>query len=254
MPVLSQRRRVLAVALLWGGVALGSAQALEISWGGSAKVTGSGRQASETRAVSGFQAVASRGSVQLVVRQTGKESAEVRADDNVLPLIETVVEQRNGTPTLLVGLKKGSNVSTRNPMVVTVDVAQLSAVSAAGSGDVRIGTLQTPALKLSIAGSADTKIGQLKTEELAIAISGSGDVDAAGQATRVSVKIAGSGDVRLRQLQSDDVSISISGSGDAEVQAAKNLTVSIAGSGDVVYHGDAKLSSRVAGSGSVTRR
>ena len=254
-PIMSLARRHLLSALaLTAAATTLPAHALDITWGSATRVTGSGKVASETRAVSDFQAVATRGSIDLLVRQGARESVELRADDNLLPLIETVVEERNGQRTLVIGVKKGHSIQSRNDLQVTVDVVRLQAISTSGSGDVRVEALQTPSLKLALSGSSDAKFASLRTDDFTIAISGSGDVDAAGRAGRLTVNISGSGDVRLRELQTDDVKISIAGSGDAEVSAARHLDVSIAGSGNVRYHGDARVSSKIAGSGSVTRR
>lgn len=230
------------------------ARSIEIQWGDAQVTTGSGRVATQARAVSGYQAVASRGPIDLVVRQDGREGAEVRGDDNLLPLVETVVETRGGVPTLVVGMRKGHGVTTRNDLVVTVHASRLSAVSTSGSGDVRIEGLQAPSFALSISGSSGVDLGTVRTDELSVAVSGSGDVRGAGRSARLNVSISGSGDVRLPQLQTDEATVKIAGSGDADLAVARQLTVSIAGSGDVRYQGDPKVTSRIAGSGEVAKR
>jgi len=230
------------------------AHALEINLGGGARIVGSGKPASETRPVSDFQAITAKGPVRLVVRQGSREAVEVRADDNLLPLIETTVESGSHGRTLVVGVKKGQNIRTHSDMVVTVDVVQLKAIASAGSGDVRVEALKTPSLALNLAGSADASLAALQADDLTVSISGSGDVNAAGSTGRLKISIAGSGDVRMAALKADDVTVGIAGSGDADVTANKTLSVSIAGSGDVIYHGDAQLKTSIAGSGSVSRR
>ncbi|WP_425257394.1 head GIN domain-containing protein [Rubrivivax sp. RP6-9] len=221
----------------------------------SAATTGSGRMATEQRAVSGFEAVATTGSIDLVLRQTGKEAVEVQADDNLLPLIETVVERGSRGPTLQVRLKRGERVHNHGQIRVTVDVVQLKAVSTAGSGDIVVDGLKTPSFHLSIAGASDARLNGLATELLDLRISGSGDVQAAGTATSVKLSIAGSGDANLAALVADDVHVRIAGSGDASVTANKVLDVSVAGSGDVRYGGSATtVKSSTAGSGTVSRR
>ena len=242
-----------AAALLAFGaiVASGPAQAWEVSWGGGPRVVGSGKSATETRQVRDFQAISSRGSMNVVVRQSDHEAVQVKGDDNIVPLVETTLEGH----TLVVAMKKGANISTRSDLVVTVDVIALNAISSSGSGDVRIESLKTPALKISLSGSSDAKLMSLRAGDLDISISGSGDVGGAGSAGRLHVDIAGSGDVRLQDLPADDVSVGIAGSGDAEVTANKTLKVSVAGSGDVTYHGaGALVKSSIAGSGSITHR
>jgi carbon monoxide dehydrogenase subunit G len=216
-------------------------------------VKGSGRSVAETRSLPEFQAISLKGSMDLVVRQ-GTQSLQVEADDYLLPLIETSVETTGQGPTLVVRWKKGEYISTRSKLLVTVSVPKLSGVAAEGSGDIRVESFNTPALKVALSGSGDAKLQGLSTGELGIAISGSGDVTGNGTAARLKLSIAGSGDVRLAEMKAEDVSITIAGSGDAAVHANKTLDVSIAGSGDVTYSGSPTVKSSVAGSGSVTRR
>lgn len=220
-----------------------------------ALTTGSGNSASETRTAKGFQAISVRGAINLVVRLGTAERVTVQADDNLLPLVQTLVEGRGDARTLRVQFKPGESLRSKTPVVVTVDVIKLSAVASSGSGDISIEALKTPALALSISGSSDAKLRGLDTEQLTISIAGSGDVQAAGRASRLDVSIAGSGDVLTRELAAADVSISIAGSGDASVMAQNTISVSIAGSGDVEYGGGATLVRRsIVGSGSVRQR
>lgn len=221
-----------------------------------ATTTGSGRVETESRDLTGFSAIAVRGEIELIVRQGQREAVQVSAEDNLLPLLQTALEGTSeGTRTLLIRWKSGESVRHTKPVVVTVDLIRLSALSTAGSGDVTVEPLKTQSLTLSISGSSDAKFKQLDAERFNLSIVGSGDVRAAGKAARLEVSIAGSGDARLRELVADDVSVSIAGSGDASVHAMKSLAVSIAGSGNVDYGGSAVLTRRrVAGSGSVQQR
>lgn len=220
-PLSPPRRSLCALALL---LTLVSAQAA---------TTGSGKAAIETREVSGFAAIALRGDMDLVVRQGAREAVRVTADDNLLPLLQTVIEGSGDKRTLVIQWPRGASIRTRAKALVTVDVVRLTALSSSGSGDIVVQPLKIPELALSISGSSDSRLNALQTNDLRVSIAGSGDVQAGGTATRVSISIAGSGDVHSRDLAAEDVTISIAGSGDASVQASKTLSVSIAGSGDV---------------------
>jgi Putative auto-transporter adhesin, head GIN domain len=210
---------------------------------------------SEVRRVEAFSAIALRGSIDLQVRQGGPQRVEVSADAAALPSLQTTVEVRDGVPTLMVQWARTEPMRQRGPARVTVDVTTLSALSAAGSGDIGVQALRTPALALSIAGSSDARLRELDTARLRISIAGSGDVVASGRAETLDIAIAGSGDVQARELASETATVSISGSGDAAVRATRSLSVSIAGSGDVEYSGGASLAqSRVVGSGTVRQR
>ena len=220
----------------------------------AASVTGSGNIQSEARAVSGFQAIALKTSVKVVLRQGSREGAEVRADDNVLPLIETQVVDSGGVPTLEIRSKSGTNYRTRTMPVVTVDLIKLSGIAISGSGDVSGDQLKGPNLKVAISGAGDVRLNKLAVDDVGIKVSGSGDIRLDGRAAKLAVAIAGSGDVDTIGLEADDVSVGISGSGDASVNARKTLSVSIAGTGSVAYTGDAVPKTSIAGMGTVRRK
>jgi hypothetical protein len=216
-------------------------------------VEGSGTTASEARTVAEFQAVATSGSMDLVVRQ-GAQSVNVQADDNLLPLLETVVENTRHGATLVVRWKKGERFRTRAKVLVTVSTPKLSAVSNSGSGDIRVETFNTPSLAVALSGAGDARLEGLTADELSIAISGSSDVVGKGKVGKVKIGISGSGDVKLAEMAAEEVTVSIAGSGDAQVNAEKSLAIKIAGSGDVTYTGNPSLKTSVAGSGSINKR
>jgi hypothetical protein len=57
----------------------------------------------------------------------------------VLPLVQTIVDSNGDARTLRIQFKPGESVHTRVPVVVTVDVIRLTAISSSGSGDVDYG-------------------------------------------------------------------------------------------------------------------
>lgn len=220
----------------------------------AAPVAGSGRVITEPRPVADFVAVHGSGSIDLDVRQGAATSVQVQGDDNIVPLVETVVESGRDGPTLRVRMRRGASYSTRRGLKVLVVTPRLVALTSTGSGDVRLGPLASPALKVALEGSGGLQFTGLQTEELTLGISGSADVGGDGRATRATLDISGSGDAKLAELRTDDMRVRIAGSGDAEVLAARSLDVRIAGSGDVTYGGNPALTTSISGSGEVRRR
>jgi hypothetical protein len=210
-------------------------------------VTGSGNIVEERRAASGFTALKVAGSIDVELKAAEREGVTVRADDNIVPLIETRVE---GT-TLVVGAVRGASFRTRHSPRVIVEFVRLNEVSVSGSGDVRADRVRGETFAVSVSGSSDVRIVALDVDSLGVVISGSGDFAAAGRAAQQGFRIKGSGDVIARDLVGRIVKVSIAGSGDAAVHATDELEVSIAGSGDVVYRGDPKVTKKIAGSGAV---
>jgi hypothetical protein len=219
-----------------------------------AAVVGSGKLQSEVRAVGGFEAVTLRGSMNVVLRQGQRVQVEVRADDNLLPLIETRVVTSSGLPTLQIGGKPGASYSTRNQIAVTVDLVSLKALILSGSGDMSCDALKAQALNVALSGSGNLKLAQLDAEALVIKVSGSGDAQLSGRAARVDAAVSGSGNLTAGALQADDVDVRLHGSGDAGVNARRTLKVAIAGSGDVTHSGGAAVTRSITGSGSLNKR
>lgn len=220
----------------------------------AAATAGGGTVAHQTRSVADFQAIAVSGPFHLIVRQAAAPSLQIEADENLLPQIETRVEDGRHGRTLRIAVKRGESIRPSRPIAVTVDVVKFERLESSGSGRVEVGTLSTPSLALRILGAGHARLHGLKAEALSVEIKGHGDVAAAGRVTRLSLSIAGSGEARLLDLSADEVSVGIAGSGDAEVTAHRTLAVKIAGSGDLVYAGNPSLSTSIAGSGRVGRR
>lgn len=227
---------------------------IRIQFQSTGLIVGSGKSVTDARTATGFQAVASRGSVKLVLRQGTREGVEISGDDNIVPLVETRVVERDGLPTLEIGMKRNSTLSPKLPLVATVDLVTLKAIAMSGGGALTSEALKTPSLRLALSGSADVRLRQLSVDELAANVSGSGKLDFGGKAGKLTVSLSGSGDVNTRALEADDVNVSIAGSGDVDVTARKTLNISIAGSGNVVYRGDAVVKTSIAGHGNVKKQ
>lgn len=240
-------RRAALLAPLLSGAALPATSAHAAGWG-------SGHATTETRRAAEFQAVTLQGSVDLRVRQGSEPSLQVQADENLLPLLETVVEATRQGPTLIVRWKKDQNIISASRVLVTMVVPRLTALTATGSGDIRVEAFTTPALQLSLSGSSTAQLQRLSTEELGVQVSGSGVVGGSGQAKRLKAGVAGSGKLRLADVVADEASVRVAGSAEADVNAQKSLDVNVAGSGAVTYSGQATVKSSVSGSGTVTKR
>jgi hypothetical protein len=237
----------LGASLVLGGA--GAAFADNWSWGGEA-VQGSGRVVKQNRQVSAFKGVSLGLPGQVMLRAGSSESVTIEADDNLLPLIETVVEDGmlKIRPT-----KRNLNLQSKAIRIV-VQARTIERLALGGSGSIEAEPLRTRTLEVDLGGSGTIKLQGVESESLAVAIGGSGDLQAArGTTGKLSVSIAGSGDVDLGRVQADNASVSITGSGEAKVWARKALAATIVGSGDVSYYGDPQLSKSQLGSGSVQR-
>jgi len=246
----SLRHVVLAVAAL--AVALPALQvaASPLDWISGEKVRANGAVKKQTRALAHFTGVSVSLPASVELRIGSTESVTIETDDNLLPLIETSIE--NGTlkirPT-----KKNMNLQTRT-MRIVVQAREVERISLGGSGSIQSDALRGGKLQFDLGGSGSIDVKGIDGESVAVTVGGSGNLKSGGGTVKtVSVSIGGSGDVDLGQVRSNEASVSVAGSGEATVWAREALSVTIAGSGDVNYYGDPKVSKSVVGSGGARR-
>lgn len=246
----ARRHLMLCLAALALAVPAAQAPASPLDWLTGEHVKGNGNIKTQSRPLGHFSALSLALPGKLELRMGESESVTIEADDNLLPLISSVIE--NGTLKLR-PIRNNVQLDTRNLKLV-VQARNIERIALGGSGAIEAQRLRAPKLDLSLGGSGAITIGQVEADALAVSLGGSGKLKAGGGAVRrVSVSIGGSGDVELGQVSSDEASVNVAGSGNATVWARNALSVSIAGSGDVNYYGDPQVSKTVIGSGSTRR-
>lgn len=241
----------LVAAALAAGLAATATPSMAAGWSfGGERVEGNGKVQRQVRQVSHFTGLALEVPGKLELRMGDSEGLSIEGDDNVLPLIETVVE--NGTLKIRPS-KRNLSLRTRNLKIV-VNARQIERLALGGSGSVHADALRAPRLNVDLGGSGDIDVRTLDSDAVSVSVGGSGDFKAgAGRARKLSVSIGGSGTVDMGGVQVDDASISVAGSGEATVWARNALSSTIAGSGDVRYYGDPRVSKSIVGSGDVRR-
>jgi len=136
--------------------------------------------------------------------------------------------------------------------MISVTVPMIEAATLAGAGDLTVDNVKGERFDGQIAGSGDLKLGSVEVGSLKLGIAGSGGATARqGKARRAEYEIAGSGDVDAQSIQVEELKASIAGSGGIKAHASKSADVDIMGSGDVDVVGGAKCSISKAGSGNV---
>lgn len=244
-------RTHLLPAALAAALACAAAPSMAGGWPWSGEqVQGNGSIKRQARQVTHFTGLALEVPGKLELRMGDSEGVSIETDDNVLPLIETVVE--NGTLKIRPS-KRNLNLKTKNLKIV-VNARQIERLALGGSGSIDADTLRAPRLNIDLGGSGDIQVRGLESDTLAVSLGGSGDFKAGeGRARKLSVSIGGSGTVDMGRVQSDSASVSVAGSGEATVWAKSELSMTIAGSGDVNYYGDPRLSKSIVGSGDARR-
>lgn len=219
-------------------------------WTACDQVSGSGRVATESRNVPKFSRLEVAGSMDVYITQGTGGTAMLEAEDNILQLIELQVEGE----ILTVKFRNNVNIRTHKDIKVQLTTEQLTAVEAAGSGDIKVGSHFTTdgPVALSIAGSGDLEAG-FSAPEVKVNIAGAGDVDVKGETRDLHINIAGSGNCDASELMAETADIDIAGSGDVKLHASRAIKAAIMGSGNIYYKGEPSININKMGSGGVQK-
>jgi len=208
-----------------------------------------GPEVSRSYQVGAFSKLAVAGPYEVNVVSGGQGGITAKGGSSLLDETDVVIEG----DTLKIQPKKHQGIRwnwKHGKAVFNVNAAALHGASIAGSGGINVDKVAGD-FEGDVAGSGDLKVGTIEGGKIKLAIAGSGNVDAAGKADSVDLSIAGSGDIRAGGLASRTADVSIAGSGNVAANASESADVSIMGSGDVEVTGGAKCKVSKAGSGNV---
>ncbi len=211
-------------------------------------IEGEGPRIEEMRDVDYFNKIELRMSADVYLKQDSNLNVQVRAQQNILEVLETRVDGKK-----LIIDTKGNCVRTSGGVEVFISLPMLESLEVDGSGSFSsTGSFTLDNIDLEINGSGDIQL-DLIANRIDTDISGSGSVRLSGTAQSHKIDITGSGNVSAFELTSYRAGVDVSGSGDCELQVHKKLDVKISGSGNVYYKGSPDIKTRVSGSGSVDK-
>jgi hypothetical protein len=191
-------------------------------------VKGSGNVISESRDATGFTSISVEGSANVNVAIGTKESVVISGEENILPLIETNVENHQ----LVIKTKPQTNYTTTKPVLVKVTMISLEAISIGGSGNMDVPDLSGNAFKADLTGS--------------------GNITVKGSANSVKAMVSGSGHIYCGQLKAKTATAVLTGSGNITIYASDSLEATLSGSGSIRYSGNpANVKKNVTGSGTI---
>ena len=192
-------------------------------------VKGSGTIKTEAREVAGFTSVSLETMGKVTVRQTGKESLTVSAEDNLLPLLESRVVDH----VLTLGTANKADISPTKPIEFVIEVKNIEGLSVSGAGDIEVSGVQG--------------------KQLSVTLSGVGNVTVAGAADKLELKVSGVGHYNGEDFKTKQATVKSSGVGIAVVNASEQLDAEVSGVGSVEYIGSPKVNESVSGIGSVKK-
>lgn len=235
------KRLMILVLALAGLIALFAACDVDIDVdiddGDGETLQGSGNVVSEQMALADFTTVEAQNAFELQITQSDSFAVTVRADDNIMDLVDVSKEG----DTLKLRLERG--VSLRNatleaeitmPDLEGLDLSGASRASVSGfrsSGQLDIG--------LSGASSLD---GDLEAGDVDINASGASRVVLDGSATGLTIEGSGASSLDLADFTVETAEVRLSGASDATVRAQERIDpVDVSGASKLRYLGDPSL-------------
>ena len=216
-------------------------------------IKGNGILKKETRNVNNYTGVHLQGSINVVLHYGTSNTISVEADENLLPYIETVVENGN----LVVRTKNKVNLKSNEKLIVHATLTRLTSLSVSGSGNLTgDGAFSNSGkTEIRLSGSGNLNLGADSFSEMEVAVSGSGNVKVKGNnSNNITAAISGSGNIDCSEIKTNDVFAKVSGSGQIRVFATTSIDAKVSGSGNIYYKGPAsKLSMKSSGSGKIIK-
>jgi len=211
---------------------------------------GSGNVVAETRNVSGFTAIEVDYPAQVVVTQGAKESVKVEAEDNLLPGLQTRVQN----DALRIFYKAGDEyIRPTKPVKITIVVKELKDIEFTSAGELVVNKVTTDNLEISVSGAGDLKVNDLAVKKFSVDLSGAGSMAATGKADDFDLNISGFGSFNGKELHNKTARVNLSGAGSATVWVDDTLNATISGAGSVNYYGSPSVTRQVSGVGGVSK-
>ena len=213
------------------------------------RIKGNNEVTTENRNSGDFSEVSSYGTFNVYVAN-GPTSVKIEAESNILPYIETVVEDN----ILKIKTKKGVWLSTNRDVKIFVTAPRFRKIHSIGTGDIIGQTKIVDSSKIDLLVGGNGKINlDVDAPEVVVELNGNGGVQLKGQSRSFDCKLLGNGNLKAFDLMAEDTKVRIYGNGDAEVYASVKLDVTIGGNGQVRYKGNAQPSTHITGNGNITQ-
>lgn len=204
-------------------------------------VRASGRPAKESRELLPFEGVQVSGGIHLTVTTGPRKAVEVEADDKVLPMVETRVDDGK------LKIRFNRHGWGGDDVNVTVQQPKFSSLDASGGASIEAALAPTPDLALEASGGAVILARGLEVGALDASASGGARLELSGVADRVKLRFSGGARLKGARLRARVVQVDGGGGCRGEIEVTELVRGRLSGGCGLRVLG--KASSRVATSG-----
>ena len=187
----------------------------------------------------------------LRIEQGPAESIWLRADETVMPFLDTTV--RDGILEIRYPFEVDPSKRPPKPFAVVLTVVELDSVELRDGGTITVSRLSVDRLFLRSSGGGSMALSGLSARAVEVEVLSGGPVRVAGEVDLHQATLHGLGGYESGNLVSRQVTVAVSHVGSATVRASERLNATISGSGSVYYYGDPVVDSFITGSGRLVR-
>lgn len=198
------------------------------------KIEGNGNVQRQTRDFASFHTVRVDApfGVDIDCVESGQPSVFVQADDNILPLISTTLQ--NGVLTVSLDKEVNANGLKSKHLKVVVSAPAADKIELLGAGSIQVTNIYRPNCTLELTGV--------------------GSIEAAGKTENLAIEAHGVGSISAKHVRAQNARVESHGIGSTSVFASNSLDIDISGIGNLTYYGNPQFVRKSAGGiGSVSK-
>lgn len=211
-------------------------------------ITGSGHAVNEARTVPAFSRVSLASGFTGTV-DPGMRRVELTADDNLLPWLETVVE--NGT--LYVRVQPGAAIHPLTNLRVAITNDVLEGISLSGGSTFVGAATPIDTFHVTASGGSRAHVTGLMSQELVLDASGASSITVEGSASSVRAVASGGSTVLTRDTSATTASIDGSGASSLTVRATGAVSGQLSGASHLVVFGNGAITVSTSGGSTISR-
>ncbi|MBK7861281.1 MAG: DUF2807 domain-containing protein [Archangiaceae bacterium] len=195
-------------------------------------IVGSGNPVTQAREVEPFRRLVVASGIELT-GTVGGRAVSLKADDNVIGLVETVVT----ADTLTLRVRPDTWLAAHTRIIATVANDAFEGVEASGGSSVRLAMTPISALPVSASGGSDVELTGVSSGSFEVQASGGSSITLTGAAMSGTAAASGGSDLHLRGVCLDSLELEASGGSNIDARVATALTGSASGGSTVTIVG-----------------
>ncbi|MCB0744472.1 MAG: DUF2807 domain-containing protein [Ignavibacteriae bacterium] len=196
---------------------------------GTPSIKGSGNVTTEERTIDYVSKVDITGNFSVEINCGETNTLKIEAEDNILPLIETKVEDEKIT------IRELEKLTNLREIKIILSIHTL--------------------VELETNGKSNIIAKNINSDELDVSMDGEGEIQLEGKVDDLNISMDGEGKILAKDLQSKNAYVIVYGDGKSEIYARKSLKAKVKGEGVIDYYGDPEdLAIDVAKGGAVNKK